>query len=253
MKLASWNVNSVKARLPHIKSWLEDSSPDVLMIQELKGLEFPEEEFTELGYNCAAVTQKAYNGVATLSKKEFSVVKQQLDGDKNDDQARYLEIDVDGIRVINIYLPNGNPVDSDKFPYKLKWMDRLKERLEALRNDEIPFLVAGDFNVIPEEKDCYNPKAWENDALFKLETRQKFRALIYLGLTDAFRVFNHKDEQYTYWDYQGGAFAKNHGIRIDHFLLSPALTDRLKAVNIDVKPRGLSKASDHTPIIAELS
>jgi len=156
-------------------------------------------------------------------------------------------------RFINIYLPNGNPVDSEKFPYKLSWMERLKNRLEELRADTVPFAVAGDFNVIPDDRDCYDPKQWQDDALFRSETQQKFRALLNLGLTDAFRVFDSGAAQYTYWDYQAGAWPANKGIRIDHFLLSPTITDRLQSCTIDTVPRGLEKASDHTPIIIELA
>lgn len=253
MKIATWNVNSIKARLDHVKNWLSANVPDVLMIQELKGMEFPDMEFRALGYQCAFIAQKAYNGVATLSKTPVEVNETKLHGDDADDQARYLETTISGLRLINIYLPNGNPVDSEKFPYKLAWMDRLKSRLKDLREEGIPFAVAGDFNVIPEDRDCHDPKAWAGDALFRIESRQKFRALINLGLTDAFRVFDAAGGRYTFWDYQGGAWPANRGIRIDHILLSPPLTDRLRACSIDTAPRGLDKASDHTPLVVELA
>lgn len=253
MKIATWNVNSIKARLDHVKNWLSANVPDVLMIQELKGMEFPDMEFRALGYQCAFIAQKAYNGVATLSKTPVEVNETKLPGDDADDQARYLETTISGLRLINIYLPNGNPVDSEKFPYKLAWMDRLKSRLKDLREEGIPFAVAGDFNVIPEDRDCHDPKAWAGDALFRIESRQKFRALINLGLTDAFRVFDAAGGRYTFWDYQGGAWPANRGIRIDHILLSPPLTDRLRACSIDTAPRGLDKASDHTPLVVELA
>lgn len=255
MKIASWNVNSIKARLENVKRWLEKNQPDLLLIQELKGIEFPHETFQEMGYRAKAVTQKTYNGVAILSKNKQEVILDHLPGDDSGEQARYLEIRYNDIRVINVYLPNGNPVssDSEKYPYKLKWMDRLYERLKELRANQIPFVIAGDFNVIPDDKDCHDPKAWEGDALFRLETHQKWRALLNLGLTDAFRVFNHEAEQYTFWDYQAGAWQKNNGIRIDHFLTSPAVTDRIINCTIDKEPRGKEKASDHTPIILEIS
>lgn len=252
MRIATWNVNSLKARFEHVKNWLTNNAPDVLMIQELKGTEFPAMEFRAMGYESAFVAQKAYNGVATLSKHPLEVNETKLPGDDADEQARYLEVTIKGLRFINIYLPNGNPVDSEKFPYKLSWMDRLKTRLAALRDEAVPFAVAGDFNVIPEPRDCYDPKAWAEDALFRLETRQKFRAILNLGLTDAFRVFDSHGGRYTYWDYQAGAWPANKGIRIDHFLLSPAATDRLESCVIDSAPRGLDKASDHTPVVVEL-
>lgn len=254
MKIASWNVNSIKARLEHVKRWLAANPVDVLMIQELKGLEFPAEELEKIGYKSKAVTQKAYNGVAILSKHDFEVIYTALPGDETDEQSRYIEIEMNGVRIINIYLPNGNPVsaDSEKFPYKLGWMDRLYTRLKELRKDSVPFLIGGDFNVIPEEKDCANPKAWEGDALYHPETHKRWRALLNLGLIDAFRVYNQAAEQYTFWDYQRGAWQKNDGIRIDHFLLSPAITDRLINCTIDKVPRGEEKASDHTPITLEI-
>lgn len=253
MKLISWNVNSLKARLDHVKAYLAAQQPDVLMLQEIKGLEFPEMEFTSLGYHCLTALQKTYNGVAIISKAPATLIHNALPGNDADEQARYLEVDYQGLRVINIYLPNGNPVDSEKYPYKLGWMDHLKNRLQTLRDERIPFVVGGDFNIIPENKDCYSPAAWAGDALFKLESRRKFRALLNLGLTDAFRVFDGAPERYTFWDYQAGAWQKNNGIRIDHFLLSPEAADRLESCVIDSAPRALDKPSDHTPIIVQIA
>lgn len=253
MKIATWNVNSIKARLDHVRDWLDSAKPDILMIQELKGLEFPEDAITAAGYRTEFVGQKAYNGVAILSRAPIEVLSRALPGDDTDEQARYLEADYEGIRLINIYLPNGNPVDSEKFPYKLAWMERLKTRLAELRQDGGPVVLGGDFNVIPDERDCYDPKAWMGDALFRPESRARFRALLNLGFTDAFRVFHEDAGHYSYWDYQGGAWPANKGIRIDHFLLSPAATDRLAGCWIDTEPRGRERASDHTPIIIELA
>ncbi|MCD8562494.1 MAG: exodeoxyribonuclease III [Alphaproteobacteria bacterium] len=253
MKLISWNVNSLKARLEHVKAYLSEQKPDALMLQEIKGLEFPEMDFTALGYHAATALQKTYNGVAILSKTPITVFHKALPGMENDEQARYLEVDINGLRVINVYCPNGNPVDSEKYPYKLRWMDALKARLKVLRDEHLPFVIGGDFNIIPEDKDCYSPAAWKDDALFKIESRAKLRALLNLGLTDAFRVFDSSPERYTFWDYQAGAWPKNHGIRIDHFLLSPEAADRLEDCRIDTAPRGLDKPSDHTPVIVQIA
>lgn len=252
MKITSWNVNSIKARGEHVQRYLQDQAPDVLMIQELKGLEFPEEDFKALGYHCAAVPQKAYNGVAALCKNPVTVLHTQLPGDGVDEQARYLEFESGGVRLINIYAPNGNPVDSEKFPYKLSWLDRLFQHLSSLREQRIAFAIGGDFNIIPEERDCYDPKAWEYDALFKPESRAALRRLIHLGLSDAFRIFDQRGGQYTFWDYQAGRWHNDQGIRIDHFLLSPELTDRLVSCSIDRGPRDWDKPSDHTPITIEI-
>lgn len=253
MKIAIWNVNSVKARAEHVATWLGTQQPDALMIQELKGLEFDAAAFEKIGYHALFVGQKAYNGVAILTKAPATLILNKLPGDDNDEQARYLEIDYNGIRLINIYAPNGNPVDSEKFPYKLNWLTRLRAHLADLRRDDIPFVIGGDFNIIPEPRDCYDPKAWENDALFRIESRQAFRAIINLGLTDAFRVYNQQDQQYTFWDYQAGAWPQNKGIRIDHFLLSPVIADKLVNCTIDKEPRGWDKASDHTPVLLEIA
>lgn len=252
MKIASWNVNSIKARAEHVKTWLAAQKPDVLMIQELKGENFDTESFKALGYHSEAVGQKAYNGIATLSLHPIELLLKKLPGDDSDEQARYLETRIKGIRFINIYLPNGNPVGTEKFTYKLRWMDRLHDRIRELREAQEDFVIAGDFNVIPEDRDCHDPAAWKNDALFQPESRRAFRRLISLGLTDAFRVFHDDGGHYTFWDYQAGAWPRNHGIRIDHILLSPGIADRLSMSMIDRDPRALEKASDHTPIIATI-
>jgi exodeoxyribonuclease-3 len=254
MIIASWNVNSITARLPNVLEWLKAHEPDVLLLQELKTTEdnFPKQEFSALGYHAAVCGQKTWNGVAILSKHKIEHVKSGLPGDASDEQARYIEATVNGLRVASIYLPNGNPVDSDKYPYKLKWMDRLYAHVKKLLKTEQPLVLGGDYNIIPEDKDCHDPKLWKDDALFRLESRQKFRVLMNLGLTDAFRVNNSEAHQYTFWDYQGGAWQQNAGIRIDYFLLSPQAADLLEECTIDTKPRGKEKASDHTPIILKL-
>ena len=252
--IATWNVNSVNARLPNVLEWLKDAAPDVLLLQELKATEdkFPRMELEALGYKTAVFGQKSWNGVAILSKHEITDVKTGLPGDADDEQARYIEATVAGLRVASIYLPNGNPVDTEKYPYKLKWMDRLAEHVKGLLRTEQPLVLGGDYNIIPEGRDCYDPKAWADDALFRLESRQKFRALLNLGLTDAFRVKNNKPNQYSFWDYQGGSWPQNLGIRIDHFLLSPQAADLLEDCIIDSAPRGKEKASDHTPVVLKL-
>lgn len=253
MKLVTWNVNSLKARKEHVLRFLKETAPDVLMVQELKGLDFPHEEFLEAGYHTEAVTQKTYNGVAVFTKEPITVLHTALPGDESDEQSRFIEFETGcGLRCINIYLPNGNPRPGDKYDYKLRWMERLYVHLKALREQHIPFLIGGDFNVIPEGKDCHNPTLWSDDALFTLETRQAWRKLLHLGLTDALRACTSTAETYTFWDYQRGAWQKNHGIRIDHFLLSPSIADRLVNCYVDTAPRGWEKPSDHTPVILEI-
>ncbi|PCI57104.1 MAG: exodeoxyribonuclease III [Alphaproteobacteria bacterium] len=247
MKIVSWNVNSIKARLDHVLRYLADESPDVLMIQELKGLEFPTDAFSGTGYETCAVGQKAYNGVALISKHPINIVLEALPNDKTDEQARYIEADINGLRLINIYLPNGNPI-GDKYDYKLKWMERLYTRLKELRDNDTPFVIGGDFNVIPEDRDCHAPKDWEGDAAFRIETHRAYRSLINLGLTDAFRALDNRAGQYSFWDYQAGAWQKDNGIRIDHFLLSPTIADRLISCAINKAPRAWERPSDHTPI-----
>ena len=252
-KIASWNVNSIRARLDHVTEWLKGREPDVLLLQELKGTEFPARVFEDLGYTSVAVTQKAYNGVAIVSRHPIETISTTLSGDEADSHARYLETMISGIRVVNIYLPNGNPVGSDKFAYKLAWMDRLNKKMCAWRKEDVPTLIGGDFNVIPEDIDCHKPSSWIHDALFQPEPRAQYRALLSLGYTDAFRSLHPGESgQFTFWDYFRQAFEHNRGIRIDHFLLSPKLAERLESCEIDVEPRALEKPSDHAPIIVEL-
>jgi len=252
MKIASWNVNSIKARKEHVKKWLTENQPDLLMIQELKGVDFPKEEFEEIGYKSNAVTQKAYNGVAIFSKEKQDVISTRLYPDQEEEQARFIEIDYQGLRVINIYLPNGNPVGTEKYDYKINWLERLITHLQQLRDDRIPFIIGGDFNIIPEDQDCHDPNAWKDDALFLPKTLEYWSQLKFLGLYDAFRMFDSTSEKYSFWDYQAGAWPQNKGIRIDHFLLSPTMVDKATNCWIDPTPRGWEKASDHTPIILEI-
>lgn len=253
MKIATFNVNSVKARLPRVLEWLKEAVPDVALLQEIKTLDdaFPRLEIEDLGYNVATHGQKTYNGVAILAKHPVEDVMRGLPG--GDDQARYIEATVGGLRVASIYLPNGNPVESDKFPYKLSWMDRLFAHVrDTLLPSEQPFVLGGDYNVAPTDLDVYDAKAWADDALCRPESRSRFRALIHLGLTEAWRAL-HAESAYTFWDYQGGRWSRDEGLRIDHLLLSPRAADRLDGCEIDKAPRGKERASDHTPVWCEIA
>ncbi|WP_367714473.1 exodeoxyribonuclease III [Nitratireductor sp. GISD-1A_MAKvit] len=258
MKIATWNINGVKARIDNLLHWLEESSPDIACLQEIKSVDelFPREPIEALGYHVETHGQKGFNGVAILSKLRFDEVNRRLPGDDNDEQARFIEgvfsTDRGALRVVSLYLPNGNPVDSEKFPYKLGWMERL-ERWSAERLTlEEPLVLAGDYNVIPEPKDAKNPQAWEGDALFLPESRQAFRRLEALGFTDALRAVNDEDGVYTFWDYQAGAWQKNNGIRIDHLMLSPEAADHLDTVTVEKHTRGWEKPSDHVPVVLDL-
>ncbi|MBI1330986.1 MAG: exodeoxyribonuclease III [Alphaproteobacteria bacterium] len=258
MKIATWNVNSIKARLENAVAWLKDAEPDVVAFQELKCTDdtFPRETFEELGYNCAVHGQKTYNGVAILSKRPLEDVTPRLPGGDGDDHARYIEAIVPGdkgiVRVASIYAPNGNPVGTDKFTYKLGWMERLHAHAKELLKLEEKLVLMGDYNVIPTADDCWDPKAWESDALFQTESRAALRKLEFLGLTDAFRACHAETHQYTFWDYQAGAWQKDHGIRIDHILLSPQAADCLVTSGTDKKVRARERPSDHVPVWCEL-
>lgn len=258
MKLATWNVNSIKARLPLVLAWLAQAQPDVVMLQEIKTVAegFPRQEIEDLGYNIAVQGQKTYNGVALLSKTPIEVELTALPGDAEDDQARYIEAVTGGdrpLRVASLYLPNGNPVPSAKFDYKLAWMARLQARAEALRALEEPIVLGGDFNVCPTDGDVYDPEAFAGDALCQPESRSALNRLLHTGWTDAFRAVDPYPHRYSFWDYQGGAWPKDNGLRIDFLLLSPQAADRLEAAGIDRSPRGKPKASDHTPVWCQLA
>jgi exodeoxyribonuclease-3 len=254
MKIATWNVNSVKVRLPIVLAWLETAQPDVLCLQEIKcqTADFPELELSALGYHCAVHGQKSYNGVALLSKQRAEDVLIGLPGNSEDLQARYIEATFGDLRVASIYLPNGNPVESEKYPYKLAWMERLRDHTARLLASEASFVLAGDYNICPTDDDVYDPVGWREDALCRAESRAKFRALLHLGLTDAFRVYHHEPHRYSFWDYQAGRWYRDEGLRIDHCLLSPQAADRLVACDIDREPRNRDKASDHTPVWCEI-
>ena len=258
MKLATWNVNSVKARLEAARDWLKEAEPDVVCLQEIKTTDeaFPQAWFEDLGYNCAVHGQKTYNGVAILSKRPLEDVTPRLPGGDGDDHARYIEAVVPGssgtVRIASIYAPNGNPVGTDKFRYKLAWLERLAAHAQDLLRLEDPVALMGDINVIPTPDDCYDPKAWEKDALFQPESRSALRRIEYLGYVDGFRACHSETHQYTFWDYQAGCWQKDRGIRIDHILLSPQAADRLRACGIDKHVRGREKPSDHVPVWCEL-
>jgi exodeoxyribonuclease-3 len=257
MRIASWNVNSINARLDTVTQWFREAAPDVACLQEIKCVDeaFPREAFESLGYNVQVHGQKSYNGVALLSKTPLEDVRRGLPGDDGDDHARYLEAVVSGprpVRVASIYLPNGNPIATEKFTYKLAWMERLRRHATALLAFEEPLVLLGDYNVIPEPTDCDDPASWMGDALFQPETRAAWRSLKWLGLTDAYLQADGRPNVYTFWDYQAGAWRRNHGIRIDHALLSPQAADRLRGFEIHKDVRGWDKPSDHVPIVAEL-
>lgn len=259
MKIATFNVNSINARLQRILEWFEKAKPDVAVLQEIKCIDekFPASEFEDRGYNVEVHGQKTYNGVALLSKYPVDDVLCGLPGDDDDEQARYIEAlvmpeETDPVRIGGLYLPNGNPAPGAKYDYKLKWMARLKTHAKALLAHEEAFVLAGDYNVIPQAEDIHDPDGWWGDALYRPETLQAFRETVNLGLTDAIRQANPGGICYTFWDYQRGAWEKDHGIRIDHLLMSPQAADRFKNAGIDRNERGKEKPSDHVPVWVEL-
>ncbi len=258
MKIASFNINGIKARAAALPEWLDEAQPDIVVLQEIKSVDeaFPREMLEERGYNVETHGQKSFNGVAILSKLPLEDVTRGLPGDDEDDQSRWIEATVVGddmaLRICGLYLPNGNPVPGPKYDYKLAWMARLQARAEALLAEETPFLMAGDYNIIPQAEDAAKPDSWREDALFRPESRAAWRRLVNLGLTDAFRARTQGPGHYSFWDYQAGAWNRNNGIRIDHFLLSPTVADRLRDCQIDRDVRGRDKPSDHVPIWVEL-
>ena len=258
MLLTSWNVNSVRARISNILDYLKTSSTDILMIQEIKTEEknFPFQDFKNAGYNSYVFGQKSYNGVAFISKINIDKINTKFFLDKNN-QSRIIVGDIKNkstvIKLINIYVPNGNPINTEKYEYKKIWFDDFNKKIKKTLAENKNIIIGGDFNVIPDKIDVHDYKKYENDALFKLEIRKKFLELINLGFQDMYRYFNKKKEEYTFWDYMAGAWQKNHGMRIDHFLVSNNLLDKIKNVNIDKKPRSKLKPSDHTPIEIKLS
>lgn len=258
MKLATFNINGIKARIEALKAWLEQFAPDVVCLQEIKSVDegFPRADIEAMGYRVETHGQKGFNGVAILSKLPVSDLRRGLPGDASDEQARWIEAVVDAgrpLRVCGLYLPNGNPAPGPKYDYKLAWMARLEVRVRELLASEQPFICLGDFNVIPQPVDAARPEAWVNDALFLPESRAAFRRLANLGLTDAIRVRDASPGVYTFWDYQAGAWERNNGIRIDHVMCSPQAADRLEAAGIDKAVRGGDKPSDHVPVWVEIA
>jgi exodeoxyribonuclease-3 len=259
VRIATWNVNSVRQRLGHLLDFLREAQPDALCLQEIKCVDadFPRTEIEEAGWQVETHGQKTFNGVAIISRSRLEDVRRGLPGDEADEQARYLEgvlpMGSGVVRLATIYLPNGNPPNTEKYPYKLDWMRRLTNHARMLLEQEEPLVFAGDYNVIPEPRDAREPAAWVNDALFLPPTRTAFRGLVNLGLTEALRATTDAPGLYTFWDYQAGAWQRNNGIRIDHLLLSPQAADRLASVSIAKHVRGWEKPSDHVPVMLELN
>lgn len=258
MKIATWNINGVKARLQTAQAWLKEANPDVACLQEIKSVDeaFPSEPFEDLGYNVVTHGQKGFNGVAIFSKLPFEDVRPGLPGDDDDVQARFLEAtistDFGSLNIASLYLPNGNPLGTEKYSYKLAWMKRLDDHIKVLLESEIPFVLAGDYNVIPEPRDAKRPSAWTDDALFQPESRGAYQRYLAHGLTDAIRACLPDDGVFTFWDYQAGAWQKDNGIRIDHLLMSPEAADHLQRAGIDRETRGWEKPSDHVPAWIEI-
>lgn len=251
MKIVTWNVNSIKVRVPHVCDYLRATSPDVLLLQETKVADdkFPALEIEDLGYSIAIHGQRTYNGVAILSKHPMEDVIRGLPGNTDDDQSRYIEATIDGLRIGSLYLPNGNPLGTEKFDYKLRWMGHLRDHARTLLKDDVDFVLGGDWNIAPEAEDLYDPGAFLDDAIAHADSRALWREINYLGLTESFRALHPELAQaWSYFDYQRGAWEKNHGIRIDHVLLSPRVADRLEASGIDRDERGRTQPSDHVPV-----
>lgn len=258
MKIATFNINGVKARYGALTEWLATSAPDVALLQEVKSIDanFPRELFEDAGYNVETHGQKSFNGVAIISKFPIEDVTRGLPGDDEDEQARWIEATIVGekaIKICGLYLPNGNPAPGPKYDYKLAWMDRLYARAQQLLLDEEPALMTGDYNIIPQAEDAARPDAWREDALFRPESRAAYRRILNLGFTEAFRARHTGPGHYSFWDYQAGAWNKNDGIRIDHFLMTPQCADLLKDCWIEKEVRGREKPSDHTPVWVDLA
>ncbi|MEC9197117.1 MAG: exodeoxyribonuclease III [Pseudomonadota bacterium] len=254
MQIVTYNINGVKARIETLLTWLKEASPDVVAVQEIKSVDeaFPRELIEDLGYRVETHGQKSFNGVALISKLPLEDIRRGLPGDDSDEQARWIEATVIGdkhpVRLCGLYLPNGNPVPGPKYDYKLAWMERMRRHAAELLRDEMPVVMAGDYNIIPQDEDAARPEAWQKDALALPESRAAFRRILDLGFTEAFRARTHGGGHYSFWDYQAGAWQRNDGIRIDHFLLSPEAADLLTDCRIEAEVRGREKPSDHVPV-----
>ena len=261
MKIASWNVNSINARIEHLIFLIKDNNLDIILLQELKCINdmFPFKVIEELGYNCYVNGQKAWNGVAILSKKKLDIKNKKIPTYNEDDNSRFIETEIKltkikkNIKLFCIYLPNGNPIESEKFDYKIKWMKKFNKYIESLYKENFPIIIGGDFNVIPTDDDVYNPANFKDDACAHPKTREQFRILLNLGLTDVAKFFLEGKSNWTFWGYRGGGWQKGNGLRIDHFLTSPEITDNISSVKINRNIRGMEKASDHAPIIIDLN
>jgi exodeoxyribonuclease-3 len=254
MQIVTYNINGIKARIETLLTWLQEASPDVVAVQEIKSVDenFPREQIEELGYRVETHGQKSFNGVAILSKLPLEDVTRGLPGDDSDEQARWIEATVIGdktaVRLCALYLPNGNPAPGPKYDYKLAWMERMERHAAQMLKDEMPLVMAGDYNIIPQDEDAARPQVWQKDALALPQSRTAFRRILDLGFTEAFRARTFGGGHYSFWDYQAGAWNKNDGIRIDHFLLSPEAADLLTDCRIESEARGKEKPSDHVPV-----
>jgi exodeoxyribonuclease-3 len=255
MKIATFNINGIRARLPRLVEWLTETQPDVACLQEIKTQDdgFPVKDIEEAGYGAIWHGQKGFNGVAILARGATPVeVTRGLEGEPEDEHSRYLEAEVNGVRIASIYLPNGNPQPGPKFDYKLRWMNRLRKRAAQIWTEEVPAVLAGDYNVIPFDRDVWKPEAMASDALMQPESRAAYKTMLGDGWTDALATVHPDGNVWTYWDYQMNAWPRNAGFRIDHLLLSPAAADRLVDAQVDKEHRGREKASDHAPVWVQL-
>ena len=259
MKITTWNVNSINARIEHLIKLIKLDQSDIYLLQELKTIDdgFPIKEITKLGYNVYINGQKAWNGVAILSIEKLNITNKKIPN-YQDENARFIETEINfskikkNIKLINIYLPNGNPIDTEKFNYKIDWMKKFNKYILSLRNNKVPIIIGGDFNVIPNDEDVYSPENYKNDACAHPLTREQFRILLNKGFTDTVKFFVEGNTNWTFWGYRGGGWQKGNGLRIDHFLTTPEITDLIKEVKINRQPRGWEKASDHTPVTLEI-